>query len=172
MSSHASVATYNPWEDVIDPGAGRIWYWGDAKLHANKLRNDWEGNKYLQRVWASVNEHRFSEVPPILHFSKTKKGQVKFNGLAVLTDLRDAWMEERGLRVRNYHAALDILPIQHVSVAWLHSRIEGRESSPPPEWRRYAATGDHSRLIVHAKRIQRREEQVPDTGPQASSWPL
>lgn len=166
VSSHVSVATYNPWDDVIDPAQGRIWYWGDAKLHEKKLRDDWEGNKYLQRVWMLVNEGRFAEVPPILHFSKTQKGQVTFTGLAVLADLRDAWMEEKGVRVRNYRASLDILPVESLPLSWLHSRIEGVESGIPPEWRRYAATGDHSRLIVHAKRIQKREDQVPVDGPQ------
>jgi hypothetical protein len=169
VSSHVSVATYNPWDDVIDPGQGRIWYWGDAKLHATKLRDDWDGNKYLQRVWLAVNEGRFFDVPPILHFSKSAKGQVNFNGVAVLTDLRDAWLEEKGVRVRNYRALLDILPIERVPLRWLYSRIEGlsseagesRDSDAPLEWRRYAATGDHSRLIVHAKRIRRKEDQLP-----------
>lgn len=166
VSSHVSVATYNPWDDIIDPAQGRIWYWGDAKLHDTKLRDDWEGNKYLQRVWTDVNEGRFAEVPPILHFSKPQKGQVTFTGVAVLTDLRDAWMEEKGVRVRNYRALLDILPIDFVPLVWLKSRIEGIESGIPEEWRRYAATGDHGRLIVHAKRIRQREDQVPLGGPQ------
>ncbi len=165
VSSHVSVATYNPWEDVLDPAQGRIWYWGDAKLHDTKLRDDWEGNKYLQLVWAAVNEGRFSQVPPILHFSKPKRGYVCFNGVAVLADLRDAWMEEKGARVRNYRAFLDVLPIDRIPLSWLHSRIEGVEAGAPSEWRRYRATGQHERLIVHARRIQRPEDQLPAAGP-------
>lgn len=172
VSSQVSVATYNPWDDVLDPAQGRIWYWGDAKLHDTKLRDDWSGNKYLQRVWCAVNERRFLDVPPILHFSKSKKGEVTFNGVVVLTDLRDAWMEERGVRVRNYRAQLDVLPIERVPLRWLLGRIEaravdagsGKEVGAPPEWQRYAATGEHSRLIVHARLIRRKEEQLPAPG--------
>jgi HJR/Mrr/RecB family endonuclease len=164
VSSHVSVATYNPWDDVIDPGQGRIWYWGDAKLHESKLRDDWEGNKYLQHVWTAINERRFWAVPPILHFSKSQRGHVSFTGLCVLTDLRDAWMEEQGVRVRNYRAFLDILPVEHVPLGWLHSRIEAAPGGAPVEWQRYAETGLHSRLVVHAKRIRRREDQLPLVG--------
>jgi hypothetical protein len=164
VSSHVSVATYNPWDDIIDPGQGRIWYWGDAKLHESKLRDDWDGNKYLQSVWLAVNEGRFAEVPPILHFSKLQKGQVHFNGVSVLSDLRDAWMEEQGVRVRNYRASLDVLPIDCVRLRWLHSRVDGPEVEIPPEWRRYASSGQHTRLIVHAKRIRTKEEQLPELG--------
>lgn len=166
VSSHVSVATYNPWDDVIDPAQGRIWYWGDAKLHNAKLRDDWEGNKYLHRVWMAVNERRYVDVPPILHFSKTHKGHVTFTGLGVLTDLRDAWMEEKGVRVSNYRASLDVLPVDRVPLSWLHSRIKGIEVDTPSAWRRYAASGEHNRLVVHAKRIRGREDQVPTDGPQ------
>ncbi|MGH1348042.1 MAG: hypothetical protein ACRBN8_41185 [Nannocystales bacterium] len=90
VSSHISVATYNPWEDILDPLQGRIWYWGDAKAHPTKTRDEFQGNRYLQRIWVAINEERWSEVPPILHFSKPMKGQVRFNGVCVMTDLTDA----------------------------------------------------------------------------------
>ncbi|HSC86183.1 MAG TPA: restriction endonuclease [Polyangiaceae bacterium] len=166
VSSHVSVATYNPWDDIIDPSQGRIWYWGDAKYHDSKLRDDWSGNRYLATIWNAINEGRFADVPPILHFSKMKKGEVTFTGLAVLKDLRDAWMEENGMRVRNYRASLDILPVDKVSLAWLQSRAESEERFVPPEWRRYAASGASERLVVHARRIRSREEQVPQEGVQ------
>ena len=162
VSSHVSVATYNPWDDVIDPLQGRIWYWGDAKSHPTKTRDDWEGNKYLQYIWTAVNEERWVDVPPILHFSKLQKGFVKFNGVTVLTELRDSWMEERGVRIRNHRACLDVLPIQRVPLAWLASRVGGVEHTIPSEWRRYATTGDHGRLVVYAKRIRTKEEQLPE----------
>lgn len=166
VSSHVSVATYNPWDDVIDPEQGRIWYWGDAKKHDTKLRDDWEGNKYLESVWRTVSESRHRDAPPILHFSKFHKGQVTFTGLTVLTDLRDAWMEEDGVRVRNYRASLDVLPVEQVPLSWLRSRIDGVEQHAPPEWQRYSQTGVHSRLVVHAKRIRTKQDQLPSAGPQ------
>jgi HJR/Mrr/RecB family endonuclease len=169
VSSHVSVATYNPWDDVIDPLQGRIWYWGDAKGHPTKTRDDWDGNRYLQHIWLAVNEERWTDVPPILHFSKLQKGYVKFNGVAVLTELKDSWMEERGMRVRNYRAGLDVLPIQRVPLSWLESRVAGLEHDIPSEWRRYATTGDHGRLVVYAKRIRTKEEQLPDATSAASA---
>lgn len=87
MSSQTSVATYNPWEDLLDPLQGRIWYWGDAKAHPDKSRDDWSGNQYLHRVWVDVNEQRWSEVPPLLHFSKPAKGQVELLHGGRLTSL-------------------------------------------------------------------------------------
>ena len=47
VSAHVNVATYNPWEDVYEPAQGRLWYWGDAKAHREKGRDDWVGNQYL-----------------------------------------------------------------------------------------------------------------------------
>ena len=161
VSSHVAVATYNPWEDIVDPLQGRIWYWGDAKADASKGRDDWQGNRYLARIWEDINEGRWSQVPPILHFSKPAKGQVRFTGLCVLTDLRDAWMEDRGKRVRNYYASLDILPVREVPIAWLRGRKHGVEVQVPPEWAVYSMSGKHRRLVVYAKHVRSREEQLP-----------
>jgi hypothetical protein len=166
VSTHVSVATYNPWEDIVDPLQGRVWYWGDAKAHASKARDDWQGNRLLARAWTLVNEQRWSEVPPILHFSRQAKGHVKFIGLCGLTDLRDAWMEDQGQRVRNYHAVLDILPVDQVSAEWIRSRRSGSELGAPPEWLRYARSGEHQRLVVYAKHVRSKLEQLP---PQASA---
>lgn len=101
---NVSGSGYNPWQDVLDRRQGRIFYWGDAKADERRLRDDFEGNRYLGAVWRAVNEHRWQEVPPILHFSKDEKGTVRFNGLCVLVDLQDAWFEDGGRSVRNYHA--------------------------------------------------------------------
>lgn len=167
VSSHVSVATYNPWDDVVDPLQGRIWYWGDAKAHPDKGRDDWAGNRYLQRVWIAINEGRWSEVPPILHFSKSARGQVRFTGLCVLTDLRDAWMEDEGRRVRNYQAVLDILPVREVPLAWIRGRAHGLLAQVPPEWTVYSETGAHERLVVYAKHVRSRKEQLPEESTQA-----
>ncbi len=167
VSSHVSVATYNPWEDVVDPHQGRIWYWGDAKAHPTKSRDDWQGNRYLQQVWVAVNEQRWGDIPPILHFSKHAKGQVHFTGLCVLTNLRDAWMEDKGQRVRNHHAVLDILPVHKISSAWIRGRAAGVDVEVPPAWARYARTGARERLILYAKQMRKKAEQLPTRGSNA-----
>ncbi len=164
VSSHISVATYNPWEDLLDPLQGRIWYWGDAKAHPSKTRDDWQGNRYLQRVWVAINEQRWDAVPPLLHFSKPAKGVVKFNGVCVLSDLADAWMEERGQRVRNYMAKLDVLPIEICPITWIRSRVAGAEVHAPVQWREYARSGRHGRLVTFAKHVRGKDEQLPPEG--------
>jgi hypothetical protein len=161
LSSEVSVATYNPWEDVLDPLQGRLWYWGDAKAHPTKTRDDFQGNRYLQQIWIDVNEGNFDRVPPILHFSKPKKGLVRFNGVCVLKELQDAWMEEKGKRVRNYLARLDVLPIELCDVAWLRARVRGDDTLAPPEWLHYTRTGDNRRLITYARKIRSPLEQLP-----------
>ncbi|MEM7157036.1 MAG: restriction endonuclease [Myxococcota bacterium] len=162
VSTHVAVATYNPWEDIVEPLQGRVWYWGDAKAHASKRRDDWQGNRYLAQIWEDINEGRWSKVPPILHFSKPAKGLVRFTGLCVLTDLRDAWMEDKGMRVRNYNATLDILPVDKVPVAWIRARKHGVDMKVPPEWAAYATTGKHERLLAYAKQVRSQQEQLPE----------
>ena len=106
-------------------------------------------------VWQAVNEHRWPEVPPILHFSKDEGGTVKFNGLCVLQDLRDAWFEDDGRRVQNYHATLDILPVELLDVAWLRSRAGGGpEVHGPRPWEIYSRSGEHQRLVTWAKMVR------------------
>jgi restriction endonuclease Mrr len=161
LSSHVSVATYNPWDDIIDDLQGRIWYWGDAKAHPVKTRDAWFGNQCLQRVWIAVGEKRWEDVPPILHFSKLAKGHVKFMGLCVLTDLQDGWIEDKGHRVRNLRARLDILDVEDVPVSWIQGRIHGLQIDVPKEWRKYEQTGVHNRLVVYKKHVRSREEQIP-----------
>ncbi len=108
---------------------------------------------------------RFDQVPPILHFSKHKKGEVTFNGLCVLRDLEEAWFDDGGVRVRNYRAVLETLAIEEVSVAWLHQRRDRQpESAAPDVWKTYARTGEHTRLRAYVSRLKPRVDQLPAHG--------
>jgi hypothetical protein len=114
------------------------------------------------QIWRAVNEQRWGDVPPILHFSKHEAGTVRFNGVCVLADVNDAWFEDNGKRVRNYHAVLDVLPVDIVTVEWLRARVieEGRAMAPF-EWKVYASTGEHTRSVVWAHQIRSESEQLP-----------
>lgn len=189
VSRHVEGSSYNPWEDVVDRINGRIWFWGDAKAHDEKRRDDFLGNRRLVSVSEAVNAGRWSEVPPILHFSKHNKGMVRFNGLCVLTKLEEAWFDDDGVRVRNYRAMLDILPVEDVAVDWLHARrVEsvpatllhdrGRRTHPtlvtgelrnslhagPPAWQRYALDGYYDRLTAYVSRVRSKPQQLPGPG--------
>jgi hypothetical protein len=165
ISRNVSGSGYNPWQDAIERHQGRIFYWGDAKADPQRGRDDFEGNRYLAAIWLAVNERRWGDVPPILHFSKDEKGTARFNGLCVLNDLQDAWFEDHGRRVRNYRAVLDVLPVDAVDVAWLGSRAACLpEVNVPAEWKLYARSGDHERLFIWAKLVRRAIDQLPPHG--------
>jgi len=164
VSRHVSGSGYNPWRDVIDKRQGRIYFWGDAKADATRGRDDFAGNRYLAAIWRAVNERRWRDVPPILHFSKDEKGTSRFSGLCVMTDLQDAWMEDAGQRVRNYHAVLDILPIDPVEVGWLRARVDDSPAETPLAWSVYARCGEHERLVVWAKQVRSLAQQLPPAG--------
>jgi hypothetical protein len=114
--------SYNPWDDDVDPKTKTVTYWGDAKLHPDKLFTDFPGNRTLKKIWDAVNEGRRDELPPILHFVKYKSGWVTFTGLCELTELSQSHFEEKGQHVANYRCQLRILGPEEVPVSWLHSR--------------------------------------------------
>ncbi len=74
----------NPWDDVIDHSTGQILYWGDAKFDKKKRHIDFTGNKVLEAIYHYLLDGHMEFSPPILHFSKPQKGEVRFNGLCVL----------------------------------------------------------------------------------------
>ncbi|MCX4244206.1 hypothetical protein [Paraliomyxa miuraensis] len=164
VSRSISGARYNPWEDIVDLSRGRIYYWGDAKADHRRARDDFSGNRLLSQIWSSIGAERWAEIPPILHFSKEQRGTVRFTGVCALAELRDAWFEDRGKRVRNYRAELEVLPIERVPLAWIEGRRRGQEVQASLPWRLYATSGVRDRLRLHAKRVRDRDEQLPPDG--------
>lgn len=134
--------SHNPWDDSIDTATGRITYWGDAKAHPDKRLDDFRGNKALRAVHDAILEGRYSELPPILHFSNDTSGYVRFNGLCVVEGLDLASMEDQGVPVRNYRCRLSILDAERVSAKWLSARrsrhaLEQSDTLAPSAWREY-----------------------------------
>lgn len=169
VSRHVAGSGYNPWEDVIDRQIGRIWYWGDAKANDTKRRDDFGGNRRLVTIWEAINAGTWDLVPPILHFSKYRKGEVHFNGLCVLANLEEAWFEDDGRRVRNYRAVLDVLPVQDVPLIWILDRRSRRASDRVPDaWKQYAANGRYAPLRAWVDRVRTAEAQLPSR--ESSAW--
>ena len=163
----------NPWEDSVDLHAGRIIYWGDAKDDPRRHLDDFLGNRAMRAAFDLVLSDQRALVPPILHFSKPRRGVVKFNGLCVFDRLELTWFEDQGKPVRNYRAHLTVLDAEEVEVDWLHRRVRSasRESlldDGPLAWRNYQA-GQIDRLQVWAPSLRSREAQLPTAGSSAAS---
>ena len=156
---------YNPWEDIIDFQTATIFYWGDAKFNKEKSYSDFQGNRKLGQLYDLILENELNIVPPILHFSKPKRGVVKFNGLCVLKDIDLTYFEDNGNPVKNYRCELDILDCEEVDVAWLHERVECDDISrlnknAPKVWQDYTS-GNTNKLDFWGKDISTKEEQLP-----------
>ncbi len=166
ISSDLSTESHNPWDDVVDPHLGLIKYWGDAKFHETKRIDDWRGNKNLRKV---IDEGRRSLHPFILHFTKSRKGYMTFNGLCVLKSLDLAWFQDKGRPVQNYRATLSILDCNHISVQWLvnwrsKKKLQDRLEEAPPAWVDYVQGRKERVMRAWATKIKSREEQLPKKG--------
>jgi len=161
--------TLNPWDDIVDHSAGQILYWGDAKFDPVKRHTDFSGNRVLQSIFHSVLEGQTEFVPPILHFSKPRKGEVTFNGLCILDRLELSWFDDHGKPVRNF---LVILNVDEVAVSWLHNRAKARTSSEligeaPDAWRQYVK-GNIQKLDLWKSSIRSMQDQLPAENSQES----
>jgi hypothetical protein len=111
----------------------------------------------------------WTEMPPILHFSKRRSGYLTFNGLCALSDLRHAWFEDHGRPVKNLRALLSILDAEEVSAEWLNQRVTGDSLDQidrrlaPKAWLK-TRRGKIERRHVWASRIRSREQQLPVPG--------
>lgn len=157
--------SYNPWEDIIDYSTGSIYYWGDAKSSKLKHYSEFKGNKNLLKIYEHVLENKLINVPPILHFSKTERGIVKFNGLCVITNLELTWFEDKGDPVKNYRCKLSILDTETVKIEWLHNRVKCTElkdlnKTAPKVWIDYIK-GNVRKLDIWSKSIIKKIDQLP-----------
>jgi hypothetical protein len=154
---------YNPWDDIIDYGSSRIFYWGDAKFDINKDYKDFDGNKCLMSIYEKHLDGKNSEVPPILHFSKKQTGKIIFNGLCLITNVETTWFEDNKKPVKNYRFELTILDEDKISVNWLLSRIKNSSNSDkiaPECWTSFIK-GRIKKLNLIKKEILNKETQLP-----------
>ncbi|MBK8503432.1 MAG: restriction endonuclease [Saprospiraceae bacterium] len=165
LVSHEVKRHGNPWEDIVDFNSALIKYWGDAKFHEKLSYDDFRGNQRLLQTWHLILEGKFDLVPPILHFSKPKKGIVKFNGLCVLTNLELTWFEDRGNPVKNFRCELSILDTDQIDIGWLHYRakctaFDQLKIGGPDVWNDYIK-GNIRKLDIWSKSILSKAEQLP-----------
>jgi len=157
----------NPWDDVVDLSNAEILYWGDAKGDQTKKVDDFRGNATLRKIYDYILGGQKELVPPILHFSKPRKGVVQFNGLCVLDKLDISWFDDHGQPVRNYHAKLTILDCAEVCTAWLHHRVKSESPisldehpESPESWLNYKK-GNKKPIDIWVKQIRSEAQQLP-----------
>ncbi len=165
ITRNISHRWHNPWEDIIDYSSGTIFYWGDAKFTDNKSYEEFRGNKHFLNIFERILENDLSDVPPILHFSKTQKGKVNFNGLCVMKKLELTWFQDSGVPVKNYRCELAILDTENVEISWLHSRVnclkrDNLNDNAPRVWKNYI-NGNIQKLDIWSKSILNKEDQLP-----------
>jgi hypothetical protein len=159
----------NPWEDEVDLLTGEITYWGDAKWDARRKDIDaFVGNRSLRAAFDALLLGHREIVPPILHFSKSRSGWVRFNGLCTIEELELAWFEDRGHPVQNYRARLAVLDEKSIPVDWLHRRMNATSTDAltkdgPQTWRDYQS-GVLRRLAIWAPQLRSIDSQVPPGG--------
>lgn len=157
----------NPWDDIVDLSNAEILYWGDAKSDQTRTVDDYRGNATLRKIFDYIGDGQKELVPPILHFSKPKKGVVQFNGLCVLEKLDISWFDDHGRPVQNYHAKLTILDCAEVCTEWLHHRVaseslESLDEHPncPESWLKYKI-GNKNPIDIWVQKIRSQAQQLP-----------
>ena len=160
-----STNTPKPWEDIVNHHLGVIYYWGDSVKDENKSLSDYEGNRILEELDKRL--HSSSEPPPfILHFTKTKSGINRFNGLCYLEKLDLEWFMDGEVPVKNYRATLRILDADPISVDWLirwryFSKLSERLIGAPPAWVNYVNKTKNTILTAWNTSILNKEQQLP-----------
>jgi hypothetical protein len=167
-TTNISQQFHNPWEDLVDYGTGQIIYWGDAKYDENnrsKKHQEFKGNKVLLLINELLLKQERTFVPPILHFSRNKKGYVQFSGLCVLERIETSWFEDKGRPITNLRCILSILDIEECPISWLHERAvaskpEDIDKKCPDVWRDYLR-GNTRKLFVWSPKMRSTNEQLP-----------
>jgi len=114
----------NPWKDQFDLITGNIDYWGDAKYdktHRKTKILDWNGNKVLNLIYKSIQNFR-DLIPPIFHFTKDRVGQVTFNGMFIIDNLREQKFFHKGHEIDNYKVKLKKLDEEEIHLSWINYR--------------------------------------------------
>jgi hypothetical protein len=168
-TSNISQQYHNPWEDSVDYNSGNIIYWGDAKYDSenrSKKHLEFKGNKILHKIHELILLNKRHLIPPILHFSRNKKGWVQFNGLCVLDSLETAWFEDKGRPIINFRCHLSLLDLEELPLPWIHERassdnLELIDQNAPLVWKGYIR-GHTKKLFAWMGKVRSTAEQLPD----------
>jgi hypothetical protein len=129
---------------------------------------DFLGNSRIEAANNLRLAGELGKVPPFLHFTKPSVGQVRFNGLCSLVDVRHSWFEDHGHPVKNLRLLLSILDAEEVNAAWLRERAVSSDLSmadglAPDVWHS-ARKGDVQKRQMWAQRVRSIKDQLPIPG--------
>jgi MoxR-like ATPase len=118
ITAHVRTVSANPWTDHVDAASGTIEYWGDARSGSTR---EARGNKLLRQILSLPPAQR----PPILHFTRTRTGVLRFGGLCILEAIEEReFTDGNGETVPNLLVKLAILDAEIVETSWLRRRVE------------------------------------------------
>ncbi len=129
-----------PWKDEIDLSNNVIKYWGDTKQGWDGIFDKRaQGNNRLKLVEEFMNTSDNILIPPFLHFTKFKSGEMVSNGLCHLDKIERKTFLDSGEEIENYLLSLKILDTNVVDLRWLHScalsqSINDLDTLAPKEW--------------------------------------
>lgn len=161
ISSFIDSEFDNPWNDVISK-EGQIIYWGDANGRKNNHMS-YPGNKALKNI-SFLNKNSREITPPILHFSKFKKGVLTFNGLCALEDLKKDIFISSNKKINNFKCYLKVFKNIKVKTSWLVERansfdIESVDRKHAPKvWMDYIKSGKLPSTIKKKKQTKNLNE--------------
>ncbi|WP_205609997.1 restriction endonuclease [Clostridium botulinum] len=163
------------WMDTIELETGRFIYYGDNKSPGRELHDTpKKGNKILKKCFELLNKNQRENIPPFFIFTKEKKRDIKFRGLAVPGDdrirpqeqLMALWSAKNGDRFQNYRAVFTILNINKIPREWIKDLSEGngyRSKFAPIVWKKWVKDGKYNQLL--SKKViefRTKEEQIPN----------
>lgn len=162
------------WPDELDETTGRFTYYGDNKRPGRLLHDTPRfGNFLLKNIFESVHGNNFSNVPPILVFTREGEGRTfRFRGLAVpghpalppTEDLVAVWKTSGSQRFQNYRATFTILDEAVISRQWIQEGNGLIGSLAPASWSAWRNTGVAKPLLAPKTIVTRsRKDQLPES---------
>lgn len=166
------------WPDSLDTETGLFTYFGDNRLHGERLHEtSIGGNRLLKKVFDLRHANGRDEVCPFLCFENYLGADgtyVRFLGLAVpgaegftnLDDLVAVWRRKGQRRFQNYKATFTILKTESVPRSWLHEIVSGvppaKAKDCPPSFAKWVKTGKYDALTTPPDNSPRtKADQLP-----------
>lgn len=153
-----STGNHEDWKDTLDIEKGEFTYYGDQDK-INKAIHDTpkKGNEVLKRTFELLEEGDRKNIAPFFIFTKEKKRDVIFRGLAVPGSINKSARECLEIvkvkkaegEIENYRAIFTILNIKKISRKWLDDLDNNNglmSEAAPAEWKAWIENIDYKNL--------------------------
>lgn len=153
-----STGEHEDWKDTLDVETGEFIYYGDQDK-INKAIHDTpkKGNEVLKRTFELLEKGDRKNIAPFFIFTKEKKRDVIFRGLAVPGSINKSTRECLEIvkikksegEIENYRAIFTILNTKKISRKWLDDLDNNNglmSEAAPAEWKAWAENVDYKNL--------------------------